>query len=56
MAEQFLDGTNVVSAFKQVSSKAVAKSVATGGFPDARPSNGRFDGVLQVFLCDVVTA
>jgi hypothetical protein len=56
MAEQFLHGTDVLPTFKQVGSEAVSKRMATGGFLYARPSDGRFDGILQVFLSYMVTA
>jgi hypothetical protein len=56
MAQQFLDGTDIVSAFKQVRSEAMPKSMAAGGFLDARASDRRFDGVLEVFLSHMVPA
>lgn len=54
VAEEFLDGANIVSGFEQVSSEAVTKGVATGGFCEVGSADGKFDGVLKVFLGDVM--
>jgi len=35
MTQQYLDGTNVIAAFEQVSGKAVAQGVATHSFLNA---------------------
>ena len=56
MAQEFLHGTDVMSVFKQVGSKAMPKSVTAGGFLDSRPSDGRFDRVLEISLANMVAA
>ena len=56
VAEEFLDGTDVVAIFQQVGGKAVAEGMATDALVNAGPL-GRFpDRLLQTALVYVVTA
>lgn len=56
VSEQFLDGSDIVAAFKQMGGKAVAESMATGRLGNTRGKNGFFYCVLKIFLRDVMTA
>ncbi len=50
MAEQFLDGADIVAVLEQMGGEAMAKGVAAGRFRNASRANGKFDRVLEVFL------
>jgi hypothetical protein len=52
--QKFLDGTNIVSAFKQVRCEAVSERVTACCFGNVRFLDGEFDGVLQVLLGNVM--
>src|SRR2546423_7317107 len=56
MAQEFLNGTNVLTAFKQMGSKTVAKCVAARGFGNRGTTNRCLDRVLQVPFGDVVSS
>ncbi len=56
VAEEFLHGANVVAVLQQMRSEAVTEGVAAGGFVSAGGAHGDFDGVLEVFLEEVMTA
>ncbi len=56
VAEELLDGANIVAVLEQMGSKTVPESVATGGFVDAGGADGVADGVLEVALGGVVAA
>lgn len=47
VAEEFLDGANVVARFKEVGGETVAEGVACGVFVDARFTNSFFDSFLE---------
>jgi hypothetical protein len=48
VAQQFLDGANVVATFEQVGGEAVTKGVATGVFVNARFFDGRWTARCNV--------
>lgn len=56
MAEQLLDGADIVAGFKKVGGKTVAKGMATGGFWYASGVNSLLDRVLQVFFVHMMAA
>lgn len=56
MAEEFLDGADVVAALQEMGGEAVPEGVTAGGFGDAGRAEGKFHGVLKVFLAEVVAA
>ena len=56
VAEEFLDGANIIALFQQVRSETVPERVAVGGLGDAAGPDCVFDGVLEVFLVDMVAA
>lgn len=47
VAEEFLDGANVVARFKEVGGETVAEGVACGVFVNACFANGFFDRLLE---------
>jgi hypothetical protein len=54
VAQQFLDGPDIVSILEQVGGEAVPKGMAARGLCNASRADGVFDCVLQIFLADVV--
>ena len=56
VAEEFLDGANIIALFQQVRSETVPERVAVCGLGDSAGPDGVFDGVLEVFLVDMVAA
>ncbi len=50
MAEQFLNGANIVAAFEKMGGEAMAKGMATGGLSEAGGGDRAFDGVLKVLF------
>jgi len=54
MAEQLLDGADVVVVLKQVGGKAMAEGVGTDGLGDANGFGGSVDGALDAALVQVV--
>jgi len=56
VAEQFLDGADVVAGFEQVGGEAVAQCVAGGRLGDAGGTDGAADGALDAALVQVVAA
>lgn len=56
MPEEFLDGADVIAAFQEMRREAMPEGMATGGFGNPSGADGAFDGVLQVFLPDMVPA
>lgn len=56
MAEQILDGADVVTGFEQVGGEAVAQSVAGGAFFEAGQFGGAADGFLDGAGAEVVAA
>jgi hypothetical protein len=56
MAQEFLDGADIVTGLQQVRGKRVAKRVRSGGFGDTGRAYGCFHRSLQVLLIDVVAA
>lgn len=56
MPEQFLDGADVVAAFKQMGGEAMPESVATGCLGNSGGENGSFYCVLKIFLRNVMAA
>jgi hypothetical protein len=56
VAEQFLNGTDIVAGFEEVGGEAVAEGMTAGGFRDAGGADCGGDGALQGVLVDVVSA
>jgi len=56
VAEEFLDGADVVAGFEQVGGEAVAQRVAGGGFGELGAQAGVADGLLDDRLVEVVAA
>ena len=56
VAEEFLDGADVVAGFEQVGGEAVTEGVTAGGFDDAAGFDGGMDGALEVGIVGMVTA
>ena len=56
VAEEFLDGTNIITVLQQMGSKTVPKGMAACRFFDTAGSNGILDGVLKVSLRHVMAA
>ena len=56
VSEQLLDRANIVAALQQMGRKAVAERVTAGRFTDPGITNRLFDGILQIFLPNVVSA
>ena len=56
VAEEFLDGANVVAVFEEMGGERVAEGVATGLFINTGQLDGLFDGTLQNRLMQVMTA
>lgn len=56
VAEEFLDGANIIAALDEMGGEAVPECVTAGRFRNPSGLNGVFDGVLKVFLADMVTA
>jgi hypothetical protein len=54
VAEQLLNGTDVVATFKKMGGETVAKGMTAGGFAHAGLPNGVFNGILQIFLRQVM--
>ncbi len=54
VAEELLDGANVVAGFEEMGGKAVAEGMAAGWLLDAGGDDGLFDGVLEVLFGEVV--
>jgi hypothetical protein len=54
MAEQFLNGANVVAAFEQMSRKRMPKRVTAGSLSNLRSANREFHRVLQISLGNVM--
>ena len=56
MAEQFLDGPDVVAVFEQVSGEAMAQRVEPRGLGEAGAAGGFLDGFLDRGIMNVVAA
>src|SRR6185312_6812772 len=56
VAEQFLDGSDVLTGFQQVGGEGMAQRVASGGLDDARAIPRRLDRTLQPGLVHVMAA
>ena len=56
VAEKLLDSTNIVAVFDEVCGEGVAEGVAGAGFGDGGLGDGGFDGALEGFFAEVVTA
>ncbi len=56
MAEELLDGANVVAIFEQLGGKRVTKRMAARPLGEARLAYGGPDGALDDGLMKVVTA
>ncbi len=56
VAEQFLDGADVVPGHQEVGGKRVAHGMAAGSFGNARSADGLFDGLLDNRWVQVVAA
>ena len=56
VAEELLDGADVVAGFEQMGGKTVAQGVAGGGFRDACFQNGSAEGALGHGFVKVVAA
>ena len=56
VAEEFLDGADVVSVLEEVGGEGVAQGVTGGGLGDARGSDGLFHGPLNHGRMEVVAA
>src|SRR6266545_4762194 len=54
MAEQLLNGADVVAIFKQMRCETMPKSMATGCLHHACALDGSLDGPLQAILSNVV--
>ena len=54
MAEQLLDGADVVAAFEQMGREAVAQRVTTRAFDEPRLARGPLDGALDGTPAEVV--
>jgi hypothetical protein len=54
MAEQLLDGADVVAAFEQMRREAVAQRVTTRAFDEPRFTHGPLDGALDRAFTEVV--
>ena len=55
MPEQFLDRSNVLSGFKQMSRETVPKSMASNFFGDTCPTDGISDLLLDGTFMNMVT-
>jgi len=55
VAEKLLHGSDVVTVFQQVSSKAVAERVTSGPFVNAAPTNRLFNCFLQYPLANMMS-
>ena len=56
VAQEFLDGADIVAAFQQMGGKGVAEGVAAGPLCDAGEHDGVFDGTLDYGFVHVVAA
>ena len=56
VAQELLHRSDVVTTFKKVRSKAMTERVATGSLWYARFSHRNLDGILKVFLLDMMAA
>ena len=56
MTEELLNGTDVVSGFKQMRGETVSEGVAACRFSDSGCSDGQFDRVLKIFFRNVMPA
>jgi hypothetical protein len=56
VSEEFLNGANIVTAFKEVGGKAMSKRMAAGGLGKASGANGFLDRVLQILFASVVAS
>lgn len=56
VAEQFLDGADVITTFEQMGGKGMAQGMGRGGFVYTTGSNRLFDGALQSLFMRMVTA
>jgi hypothetical protein len=56
VAEEFLDGADIVAGFEEVGGEGVAEGVATDGFRDLGELNGGANGALEDLLIEVITA
>lgn len=54
VAEQFLDGTNIVASFKQMGGKRMAKGVWPDRFVGEAGQAGGVNGFLQVAFIEMV--
>ena len=54
VAEELLDGADVVAGLEKVGCETVAQGVAGGGLGDARGADGAVDGALHAGLVEVV--
>jgi hypothetical protein len=56
VAQQLLDGADIVAGFEQMGGKAMAKGVATNFFGETGVDDGRLDPLLEKVLVTVMTA
>ena len=56
MAQQLLDGADVVAVFKQMGGEGMAKTMAARGFCDARPNSGILERALEDGFVQMVPA
>ena len=56
VTEELLNGTDVVSGFKQMGGETVSEGVAACRFSDSGCSDGQFDRVLKIFFRGVMPA
>lgn len=56
MAEEFLDGADIVAGFEEMGGEGVAKGVATDGFGDLGELDSGADGALEDLFVEVMAA
>jgi hypothetical protein len=56
MSEELLHRANIVPAIEQVRGEAMAKGVAAGGLGHAGFPHGDFNGILKIFLLNMMPA
>jgi hypothetical protein len=56
VAQEFLDGSDIVASFEQMRSKGMAKRVASCTLDDSSLSHGFLDDSLEYGFVDVVAA
>src|SRR5262252_242604 len=56
VTEQLLNRTNVIAVFKQMCGEAVSEGVAACRLSDSGCTDSQFDGVLKVFLRNVMAS